>query len=159
MRSGHAGGTVEVWTDGGCIGNPGPGAWAYVIRSGSSHVARSGFEPATTNNRMELRAVIEALKELSRQAEARSHEHVIATDSQYVQKGITEWIHSWVRNGWRTTSKKPVKNSDLWRELLELSSPLRLHWRWVAGHAGNPMNEECHRMVEAEVSREGKQQG
>ena len=143
---------TEIYTDGGCLGNPGPGAWAFVIHASGKTVQRSGFQAATTNNRMELTAVIEALKALdSGQLPAGPVE--VTTDSQYVQKGITEWIRSWEKNGWRTSAKKPVKNDDLWKALLSLSRAREVKWHWVMGHSGNTWNETCHSLVEGEFKR------
>jgi ribonuclease HI len=144
---------IRISADGGCSGNPGPGAWAFVLKAPEAEVRKSGFESATTNNRMELVAVIGALREL---AARRCWIHLpvsVATDSQYVQKGITTWIRTWQANGWRTSDRKPVKNAELWRELLELSSGRSIHWTWVLGHAGDPMNEACHVMVEEAIKR------
>jgi ribonuclease HI len=145
--------TMEISTDGGCSGNPGPGAWAFVIRADGQEISRSGFEPRTTNNRMELTAVIEALRALAGRAQWDGLHAVVSTDSQYVQKGISEWIHTWVRNGWKTSAKKAVKNDDLWIELWMLSQSRRIEWKWVMGHSGNAGNEQCHGMVEAEIKR------
>jgi len=145
--------SIEIWTDGGCQGNPGPGAWAYVIRADSRLIEKSGFDPATTNNRMELTAVLKALMALAGSADWRSRSATVYTDSQYVQKGITEWIHSWERNSWRTSAKKPVKNVDLWSGLWELTRSLPVSWEWVEGHAGNEMNERCHHLVEKSIAR------
>jgi len=145
--------TIEIWTDGGCRGNPGAGAWAFVITTGSSLVERSGFEPQTTNNRMELTAVREALREIGDNEQWKSFPITVSTDSQYVQKGITEWIRAWERNSWRTSSNKPVKNLDLWSALWELARNRPITWTWVMGHAGNPMNERCHRLVEQAIER------
>jgi ribonuclease HI len=144
---------VEIHTDGGCIGNPGPGAWAFVIRSGAGVLERSGFEPETTNNRMELTAVIRALEELSLRPELKDLPVTLSTDSQYVQKGITEWILAWVKNGWRTSAKKPVKNVELWKELWTLSRARAVAWHWVMGHAGDRWNEACDRLVQEEIKR------
>ncbi len=144
---------VDIWADGGCLGNPGPGAWAFVLAGPGTEVRRSGSDPDTTNNRMELSAVSEALRELARQPALAGIDVTVSTDSQYVQKGITQWIHSWLANGWRTSAKKPVKNADLWRELWALCEARAVTWRWVMGHAGNPMNEACHRMVEEAIKR------
>jgi ribonuclease HI len=142
---------VEIWTDGGCTGNPGPGGWAFVVRTGGHVEELSGFDPGTTNNRMELTAVREALQRLSTASKGLSI--TVHTDSQYVQKGITQWIHAWERNGWRTTAKKPVKNSDLWHALWDLSRGLSIQWVWVMGHAGNEMNERCDRLVQEAIAR------
>jgi ribonuclease HI len=129
---------VEIWADGGCRGNPGPGGWGVLMRAGTREKELWGSEPATTNNRMELTAVIRALEAMKRPVRARIH-----TDSQYVQKGISEWIHGWKRNGWKTSDKKPVKNADLWLELDKLTVQHQLEWLWVKGHAGDPGNERA----------------
>jgi ribonuclease HI len=142
---------IEIWTDGGCLGNPGPGGWAFVARTEGGSVERAGFEPQTTNNRMELTAVREALASLAGKAGAQVPV-VLTTDSQYVQKGITQWIHGWARNGWKTSAKKPVKNQDLWEALWGLSRGLSIEWKWVMGHAGNEMNERCHSLVEGAIA-------
>jgi ribonuclease HI len=147
---------VEVWTDGGCQGNPGPGAWAFVLRERDELIEKSGFDPRTTNNRMELTAVREALSAIAARGQGKSFQVVISTDSQYVQKGITEWIRAWSRNGWKTSAKKPVKNSDLWLSLLELSRGLPVQWLWVMGHAGNEMNERCDSLVQAAIAAGAK---
>jgi ribonuclease HI len=143
--------SIEIWTDGGCAGNPGPGGWAFVVRTGGHVEELSGFDPGTTNNRMELTAVREALQRLSPAVKGLSI--TVHTDSQYVQKGITQWIHAWERNGWKTTAKKPVKNSDLWHELWDLCRGLSIQWVWVMGHAGNEMNERCDHLVQEAVAR------
>ena len=149
--------TIEVWTDGGCQGNPGPGGWAFVLRGPGGSVERSGYDGATTNNRMELTAVREALSEILRHDGWKSMPVTLSTDSQYVQKGITDWIRAWQKNGWKTTAKKPVKNDDLWRSLVELSAGLAISWLWVLGHAGDEMNERCDSLVqEAISSRRGR---
>jgi ribonuclease HI len=145
---------AEIFTDGGCLGNPGPGAWAFVIHSADGNVERSGFQAQTTNNRMELTAVLEALKTLAGPSFPPAAPADVTTDSQYVQKGITEWIHAWVRNGWKTSAKKPVKNADLWRELWDRSKARVLSWHWVMGHSGEHWNEVCHRLVEGELKRQ-----
>ena len=133
-----AGDLVEIWADGGCRGNPGPGGWGVLLKAGTHEKELWGGEPATTNNRMELTAVIRALEAMKRPVRARIH-----TDSQYVQKGISEWIHGWKRNGWKTSDKKPVKNADLWQELDALAARHRIDWLWVKGHAGDPGNERA----------------
>jgi iron complex transport system ATP-binding protein len=135
---------MEIYTDGACSGNPGPGGWGALLRSGKVETELCGGEPATTNNRMELLAVIEALQSLTQPVEA----HVY-TDSQYVQKGISEWIHNWKRRGWKTASKEPVKNEDLWRRLDALAVGHRLEWRWVKGHSGHPDNERVDALARA----------
>ncbi len=129
---------VEIYADGACRGNPGPGGWGVLLRVGARERELVGGEPGTTNNRMELTAVIEGLAALKR----RCRVHVY-TDSQYVQKGISEWIHDWKRRGWRTAAKKAVKNSDLWRRLDELARGHDVEWHWVKGHAGHPGNERA----------------
>jgi ribonuclease HI len=148
---------IEVWTDGGCLGNPGPGAWAFVMRSEKGSLERSGYEEQTTNNRMEITAVKEAILAYLAEKEWRGRPLSIRTDSQYVQKGITEWIKTWARNGWKTTAKKPVKNQDLWASLWELSKELPVQWVWVQGHAGDALNERCDQLVQERISRERKQ--
>jgi ribonuclease HI len=130
--------TVEIFTDGACKGNPGPGGWGALLRFGAEERELFGGEPNTTNNRMELTAVIEALAALKRRCEVTIH-----TDSQYVQKGITEWIHNWKVRGWKTAGKDPVKNADLWRRLDALASKHRIHWKWVRGHSGHAENERA----------------
>ncbi len=144
---------IEIWTDGGCRGNPGPGGWAFVVRSKERAEELSGFEANTTNNRMELTAVREALRMITRQPPLKGRPITLHTDSQYVQKGITQWIHTWARNGWKTSAKKPVKNSELWRDLWDLSRGLPISWVWVMGHAGDEMNERCDRMVQQAIDR------
>lgn len=129
---------VEIYTDGACKGNPGPGGWGAVLTCEGRERELCGGEPETTNNRMELTAVIEALRALRQPSHVTLH-----TDSQYVQKGITEWIHSWKAKGWRTAARAPVKNVDLWKALDELASQHRIDWRWVKGHAGHDGNERA----------------
>jgi ribonuclease HI len=133
---------VEIYTDGACKGNPGVGGWGALLRSGSNVRELYGGEPATTNNRMELMAVIRALEALKRTCKVRLH-----TDSQYVQLGISKWIHGWKKNGWRTADKKPVKNADLWRELDELAAKHEIEWLWVKGHAGHDGNERADELA------------
>jgi ribonuclease HI len=149
-----------IYTDGGCSGNPGPGGWAFAaITSDGTLVQRSGREDLTTNNKMELKAVIEALKSISGNFPDIAHfsssgidKIVIHTDSQYVKNGITTWIHSWERNGWRTAAKKPVKNKEYWVELKQLADRMPVVWKWVPGHAGVEYNELCDAMVQKEIS-------
>ncbi|KAF1020455.1 MAG: Ribonuclease HI [Paracidovorax wautersii] len=131
---------VEIYTDGACKGNPGPGGWGALLLSGSAEKELFGGEANTTNNRMELRAVIEALSALKRPCRITLH-----LDSEYVRKGITEWIHGWKSRGWLTADKKPVKNAELWRQLdaVLAQSGHDIEWRWVKGHAGNPGNERA----------------
>ncbi len=133
---------VEVFTDGACKGNPGPGGWGVLLRWGSVEKELCGGEPATTNNRMELRAVIEALKALKRTVKVRVH-----TDSTYVHQGISKWIHGWKKNGWRTKSKEPVKNADLWKALDEALGEHEIEWQWVKGHAGHEGNERADQLA------------
>jgi ribonuclease HI len=127
---------VVLYTDGACKGNPGPGGWGAVLNYGDARKLLHGGEAATTNNRMELMAAICGLKALKRRCEIELY-----TDSQYVRKGITEWMHGWKKNGWKTSAKKPVKNEDLWRQLDEEVARHSINWHWVKGHAGNPGNE------------------
>lgn len=129
---------VDIWTDGACKGNPGMGGWGALLRQGTHEKELWGGEPDTTNNRMELMAVIQALKALKRRCHV-----VIHTDSQYVQKGMTEWLENWKLRGWRTASRQPVKNADLWQELDALVQEHDVSWRWVRGHAGDPGNERA----------------
>ena len=133
---------VEIATDGACKGNPGPGGWGAVIRSGVNEKEISGGETPTTNNRMELMAAIRALEALKKPC--RVH---LSTDSRYVMDGLTKWIHGWRRNGWKTADRKPVKNADLWQELVAASEPHRIDWTWVKGHAGHPDNERADRLA------------
>ena len=143
---------IIVYTDGGCSGNPGPGGWAFVMQAGSEVIKVSGGEGETTNNRMELTAVIRALEEAAERSSAHAHPLQVFTDSMYVKNGITSWIQKWEKNGWRTAAKKPVKNRDLWMELRELEQRLTIGWNWVTGHAGVELNELCHAMVQQEIS-------
>jgi len=133
---------VEIYTDGACRGNPGPGGWGAVLSLGEHHKELSGAEALTTNNRMELTAVIRALEALKRPTEAR-----IYTDSEYVRRGITEWVKSWKARGWKTADRKPVKNQDLWERLDALAAGHRIEWRWVKGHSGIPGNERVDQLA------------
>jgi ribonuclease HI len=145
---------VIIYTDGGCSGNPGPGGWAFVMRltaPDGAEILGSGGEGATTNNRMELRAVIAALEEAERAAPGQSV--VVYTDSQYVKNGIGSWIAGWKRNGWRTADKKPVKNKELWEELDAVNARVRPKFLWVKGHAGVEDNERCDAMVQTEIAK------
>jgi ribonuclease HI len=146
---------VIIYTDGGCSGNPGPGGWAFVMRLVAHDDAReildSGGEATTTNNRMELRAVIASLAEAERRAPGLPV--VVNTDSQYVKNGITTWIASWKRNGWRTSDKKPVKNRELWEELDAVTTRVKPRFLWVKGHAGVEDNERCDEMVQREIAK------
>ena len=133
---------VEIYTDGACKGNPGPGGWGALLRYKGQEKELWGGELDTTNNRMELLAVIRALDALKRPVAARVH-----TDSQYVQKGISEWIHGWKARGWKTASKEPVKNADLWRALDEAAARHKVQWLWVRGHSGHPENERADELA------------
>ncbi len=133
---------VEIFTDGACKGNPGPGGWGALLRFGETEKELCGGESLTTNNRMELLAVIRAFESLNRRCVVKLH-----TDSQYVQKGISEWIIGWKKRGWKTADKKPVKNEDLWRELDQLASQHDVQWLWVKGHAGHPGNERADQLA------------
>ena len=136
---------VMIFTDGACSGNPGPGGWGAILIHGESRKEICGGEPDTTNNRMEMMAAIQALEGLKKPCEVELH-----TDSTYVMKGISEWIHNWKRRGWRTADGKPVKNEDLWRRLDEARGRHDVHWRWVKGHAGHELNERAD-----ELARQG----
>jgi len=129
---------VEIFTDGACKGNPGPGGWGALIRAGEKEKELSGGEALTTNNRMELMAAIEGLNALKRPCRV-----IVSTDSNYVKDGITKWVHGWKRNGWRTADRKPVKNVELWQALLEAAARHQVEWRWVRGHNGHPENERA----------------
>ncbi len=142
---------IIIYTDGGCSGNPGPGGWAFVYRDGNGEVRGSGGENPTTNNRMELRAVIEALGLAEQRAPGQPV--ILYTDSQYVKNGISSWIISWKRNGWRTADKKPVKNKELWEELDAVASRVRPRYEWVKGHAGIEPNELCDTLVQIEIGK------
>ena len=150
---------VIIYTDGGCSGNPGPGGWAFVIRLAADDALRadaeeivgSGGEADTTNNRMELRAVIASLAEAERRAPGA--QLVVYTDSQYVKNGISSWISSWKRRGWRTAANKPVKNRELWEELDAVADRVKPRFLWVEGHAGIEGNERCDAMVQAEIAK------
>jgi len=133
---------IEIYTDGACRGNPGPGGWAALLRIGEHEREISGAEALTTNNRMELTAVIRALEALKRPVEARLY-----TDSEYVRRGVSEWLQSWKARGWRTAGRKPVKNQDLWQQLDELRLPHRIEWHWVPAHAGVIDNERVDRLA------------
>lgn len=139
---------VEIYTDGACKGNPGPGGWGAWLRWGEHEKSLCGGETLTTNNRMELMAVIQALSALKRPSEV-----ILHTDSQYVRMGITQWIHNWKRKGWRTADNKPVKNDDLWRQIDALTHQHRIDWRWVKGHAGNAGNEKADALANEGVAK------
>ncbi|MGL4859678.1 MAG: ribonuclease HI [Enterobacteriaceae bacterium] len=133
---------VEIFTDGACLGNPGPGGYAAVLRYKQHEKELSGGYHLTTNNRMELLAAIMALEALSQPCSI-----ILHTDSQYVRQGITKWIHNWKQRGWRTADKKPVKNSDLWQRLDSAEQRHQVEWRWVKGHSGHPENERCDELA------------
>ncbi|WP_031555503.1 ribonuclease HI [Parvularcula oceani] len=133
---------IEIYTDGACSGNPGPGGWGVLILQDGGEKRLCGGEGATTNNRMELQAAIEALAAFPEGTPLTLH-----TDSQYVKNGVTTWIHGWKRNGWKTAARKPVKNRDLWQALDGLCSARAVSWKWVKGHAGHPGNEEADRLA------------
>jgi ribonuclease HI len=130
--------TITIYTDGACKGNPGPGGWGAWLQWGTHEKELWGGEPATTNNRMELTAVIEALAALKRRSRVEIH-----TDSEYVRQGITAWIHNWKQRGWKTADRKPVKNVDLWQRLDALAAGHEVHWRWVKGHSGHAGNDRA----------------
>jgi len=134
--------TVDIFTDGACSGNPGPGGWGVLLRYGDTEKELCGGEGATTNNRMELLAAIEAIEALRHPSRVRLH-----TDSTYVKDGITRWIRGWKANGWKTAARKPVKNVDLWQRLDAAAARHEIEWRWVKGHAGHPDNERADRLA------------
>lgn len=140
---------VVIYTDGACRGNPGPGGWGVVLRYQGNLKTMSGFDPETTNNRMELTAVIEGLRALTRSCDIELH-----TDSKYVMQGITEWLSNWKRNGWKTAAKKPVKNIDLWQQLDDEVSSHKIHWKWVKGHSGIEDNEFADQLANAAIDAE-----
>ncbi len=142
MPAGQAGQVVEIFTDGACLSNPGPGGWGAILRSGRREKEIHGGEPATTNNRMELMAAIRGLESLTRPSAVH-----IYTDSQYLRRGITEWLPAWKRNGWKTSQKKPVKNVHLWTRLDAAAQGHDVQWFWVKGHAGHPENERADQLA------------
>jgi ribonuclease HI len=139
-------GVVDIYTDGACRGNPGPGGWAAVLSAGGREKEIFGAQPLTTNNRMELQAVIEALSALKRPLQVRLY-----TDSQYVRRGVLEWLPQWKARGWKTADRKPVKNQDLWQQLESAAARHRIEWHWVPGHAGVPGNERCDALANAAI--------
>lgn len=139
---------VEIFSDGACSGNPGPGGWGTILRWDGHERELSGFDPETTNNRMEMTAAIEGLAALKRPCRVR-----MTTDSEYLMKGITEWIDGWVRRGWKNSQKKDVANRDLWERLLELTRRHQVEWCWVRGHAGHPENERCDALARAAIRK------
>ena len=148
--SAQAATAVEVWTDGGCKPNPGPGGWAAILRYGGTERELSGADAATTNNRMELTAAINALEALKRPCRV-----VLHTDSEYVRNGVTRWVTGWVRNNWRNAAKDPVANMELWQRLLAAAKPHQVEWKWVRGHAGDAMNERADKLATAARTRGG----
>ena len=140
------GGPVDIFTDGACSGNPGPGGWGAILRKGGTEKELSGGEALTTNNRMEMMAAIMALEALKRPARVRIH-----TDSTYLKDGITRWIHGWKKNGWRTSDRKPVKNVDLWQRLEAALAPHKVDWHWVRGHDGHTENERADALARAAI--------
>lgn len=139
---------IEIYTDGACSGNPGPGGWGAILRFNGKEREISGGRPDTTNNQMELTAAIEALRALKEPCAIDLY-----TDSQYLRHGITTWIHGWKRNNWRTSDKKPVKNRELWEELDSLAEKHHIEWHWLKGHAGHPENERCDELARQEIAR------
>ena len=137
---------VEIFTDGACSGNPGPGGWGAILRFGDHEKELNGGEANSTNNRMELTAAIEALRALTRPCQV-----ILTTDSVYVKDGITKWIHGWLKNGWKTAAKKPVKNAELWQELWHEVQRHQVDWRWIKGHAGHDENERADALARAGV--------
>ncbi|MDO8596313.1 MAG: ribonuclease HI [Sulfuricaulis sp.] len=133
---------IVIYTDGACRGNPGPGGWGAILQYGDHEKELYGAEPETTNNRMELMAAIRALEELKRPCDV-----TLTTDSQYVKKGITEWLENWKRRGWKTADKKPVKNQELWQRLEKATEKHKIHWKWVKGHSGHPENERVDQLA------------
>ncbi len=140
---------IKIWTDGSCLGNPGPGGWAFIATDGKQTAQRSGGEKDTTNNRMELMAVLNAITAIKNQ------NIEIHTDSQYVKNGMQKWVASWKKNGWKTADKKPVKNQDLWQALDSIAAEKQLSWVWVRGHDGNEMNERCDELARAAAGSVG----
>jgi ribonuclease HI len=145
---------VEMFTDGACKGNPGPGGWGVVIRAGGREKELSGGETPTTNNRMELLAAIQGLNALTRPCRVRLY-----TDSIYVRDGITRWVHGWQKNGWRTADRKPVKNAELWQELIAAAAPHRVEWHWVKGHSGHKENDRADALACAAANQAAKRSG
>jgi ribonuclease HI len=146
MTDSEAPAPVEIFTDGACRGNPGPGGWAALLRLGENERLLSGASSMTTNNRMELQAAIEGLAALKRASRV-----VLTTDSQYVRQGVTTWVATWKRNGWRTSAREPVKNRDLWERLDLLAASHQVEWKWVRGHSGHPENERVDQAANAAI--------
>lgn len=154
LRKTKAADVVELYTDGACSGNPGPGGYGAILRYGDKTLELSGFAPHTTNNRMELTGVIEGLRHLKRACLVR-----VITDSTYVVKGMTEWVKGWVRKKWMNSQNKPVMNRDLWEKLLELSKPHTIEWVWIPGHSGHRENERCDELARAAIRARGPSTG
>ena len=142
---------IDIFTDGACSGNPGPGGWGAVLRYGKTEKELSGGAKQTTNNQMEMTAVIEALKVLKEPCDI-----TLTTDSQYVVKGMTEWLKDWIARGWKTSAKKPVANQELWQELSSLTEKHHIRWQWVKGHAGHPENERCDALARGFIEQLSK---
>jgi ribonuclease HI len=140
---------VEIFSDGACSGNPGPGGWGTLLRFNGHIKELSGYEPETTNNRMEMIGAIEGLKSLKRPCQVR-----LTTDSQYLKKGMTEWLDGWIKKGWKNSQKKPVANRDLWEQLVELRDIHQIEWCWVKGHAGHDENERCDELARMAIELE-----
>lgn len=142
---------VELFTDGACKGNPGPGGWGALLRMGGHEKELSGSEPDTTNNRMEMTAIIKGLSALIEPCDV-----ALYTDSKYVIDGITKWVHGWQKRGWKTAAKKPVLNEDLWRELIDMSARHNVSWNWVKGHSGHPENERVDQLASERAEQAGR---
>jgi ribonuclease HI len=141
---------VEIFTDGACLGNPGPGGWAAILVSGKHRREITGYAPATTNNRMELQAALEGFRNLKQPCQID-----IYTDSQYLKNGMEQWLAKWKRNGWRTAAKQPVKNADLWEQLEAAAQPHTVRWHWVRGHDGHVENERCDYLANEAIRQRG----
>jgi ribonuclease HI len=141
---------LEIFTDGACLGNPGPGGWAAILVCGARRREITGYEPATTNNRMEMRAALEALRTLDERSRVDLY-----TDSQYLRNGMTEWLPKWKRNNWRTSAKQPVKNADLWEALDAAATAHVVRWHWVRGHDGHVENERCDALANEAIRQQG----
>lgn len=142
---------VEIFADGACSGNPGPGGFGAILRSGEKEKEVSGFNPMTTNNRMELTAVIAALESLKTPCRL-----TVTTDSNYVVKGMSEWVHGWLKNNWKNSQKKEVMNRDLWERLIEAAKPHEVSWKWIKGHNGHTENERCDNLATDQITRNRK---
>lgn len=146
--------SIHIWTDGACSGNPGIGGWAAILCEGDQERILQGSAPHTTNNRMELTAAIKALEACPKEASPQNIEIEIFTDSDYLKQGMTIWVKKWQRNGWRTANKKPVKNADLWRQLIALAEGRHIAWRWIKAHSGIEGNEKADRLAREALERE-----